>query len=104
VTTNPQRIERARALIESHHPIENLDYVADLIFQNKLQRFVLIEYRYDSGYWFTPHATPAEAAAYHLNQECPEDWEIVELVDLDLDVHYSAEVEITWTEKERHEV
>lgn len=47
-------------------------------------RYLLVEKsRYDGELYLTTWDGPADAADYHDNQECPEDWNVESLVDLD---------------------
>ena len=61
--------------------------------------FVLIEASiYDGGHWLTRWVSLDAAADYHDGQEYPDDWDIVEVVDLSTGDRYQATTRTIFTE------
>jgi hypothetical protein len=62
-------------------------------------RFLLVEENlrgYEPAVYFSTHETAEAAAHYAVNQEYPEDWGPLELVDLDRGVGYRPIRHLEW--------
>jgi hypothetical protein len=69
----------------------------------EIGRYLLIERSPQYGKrWFSLHATIEDAAGYHDGQENPEDWPVLELVDLDEPFkEFYAETTTVFIERDR---
>lgn len=78
------RAERLAELVKRYPPQDPGALPDDVSSGEPEHRYLLVEQtHYDGGHYLTTHAAPEDAADYHDGQEYPDDWTIIELVDLD---------------------
>lgn len=89
---------RVKAIKPSGNEIElGLDNITE-----EPERYLLIERNIGSAaasqsHWFSTHPSRAAAARAVVGQEYPEDWQVVELLDLDTKIRYVDVPHVTWT-------
>jgi hypothetical protein len=92
------RAERLAELVAKYPPQDPGALPDDVGEGEPEHRFLLVERtHYDGLHYLTTHETPEDAADYHDGQEYPDDWSIVELIDLDTGRTFDAEPHTRFT-------
>lgn len=66
-----------------------------------MQQFALVErnWRGSREYWLTLHDTLQDAGSAHVDQEYAEDWELIEVRDLDTGDTYEGTIQVIWAKR-----